>query len=341
MSVDPSTKTLVLSQDYELFFQRSGSVEKCMLEPTAALLEFAETRRITLTFFVDAGMLRCFDRYAAKSARVARDAQAVRDNLRQVARAGHEIALHIHPHWEDTRLVDGHWDFTATRYQLGEFSDAEAAEVFREYFRLLQELTPAPITAYRAGGFCIEPFSRIAAVMQALGVDVESSVVPGARLIDPVKGFDFSSAPDRYAWQFNASPSLPEAGGAFTEIPVTPNTVSRFFYWGRLLDRLGGQQRGEHFGDGVSKAIGRQEILRRLSGGSRTSELSVDDAKAGYLEACARADPGRSVWHVMGHPKLLSRRALSALDRFVDAAGIGRFRSVSGLAADFCAAASR
>jgi hypothetical protein len=48
---------LLLSMDYELFFQRSGSIEKCLFEPTAMLLNFAEDSGVRLTFYIDAGML--------------------------------------------------------------------------------------------------------------------------------------------------------------------------------------------------------------------------------------------------------------------------------------------
>ena len=329
---DSDGTNLVLSQDYELFFQESGSVEKCMIEPANALLEFASRRRLHLTFFVDVGMLRCFDRFAGENRQIARDAVSVRDNLRAIARAGHEVALHVHPHWEDTRLVDGRWDFSQTRYQFRQFSADEIDYVFRSYFALLQDVAEQPIVSYRAGGFCVEPFAAISGVLQDLGVDVESSVVPGAKLIDPDKGFDFSQAPDRSGWCFDKSPSVPAEGGAFVEVPVTPNTVSPFFYWGRLINRLGPKKHAQHFGDGLSKAIGRREILRRLMGGSRTSELSVDDAKAPYLLPIARRSPQRTTWHVMGHPKLLSRRSLDIFDSFAEEVGACRYLTVAGLA---------
>jgi hypothetical protein len=323
---------LVLSQDYELFFQKSGSVEKCLLEPCDKLLKFAAKQELSITFFVDVGMLQCYGRYASKSPQIARDLAAVRENLQTIARAGHELALHVHPHWEETRWVDGQWDFSGTRYQLRDFSDSEVGDIFRNYHALLQDFADSPVVSYRAGGFCIEPFSRIASLMSELGINVESSVVPGARLVDPDKGFDFASLPDEPWWHFDKSPSELAMAGEFLEIPVTPNTVSRFFYWGRLLDRLGPSRQTQNIGDGVSKAIGKKEILRRLLGGSRTSELSIDDAKAEYLAPLATYGKTRQVWHLMGHPKLLSQRSLVALQDFIDVAGIWRFRSLAALA---------
>ena len=338
MSRSTSEPVLVLSQDYELFFQASGSIEKCLFEPTEMLLGFAREHGITITFFVDAGMLRCFDRHAGSSVASRRAAAEVRNNLRRIAAYGHELALHVHPHWEDTRLVDGRWDFSGTRYQLRDFSDAGIADILRSNFDLLQQLSSAPVRSYRAGGFCIEPFDRLAPTLKEIGITVDSSVVPGAALVDPDKGFDFSKAPDRPAWFFDDTPLVPRESGRFVEIPVTPMTVSRFFYWRRLFGRMTADKASGRVGDGVSKAIGKAEVVRRLLGASRTSELSVDDAKASMLAQGRIVRQSRACWHLMGHPKLLSERSLHALRGFIRDRSIDRSATVTALAQEFRAA---
>ncbi len=333
MSTNSDTEFLILSQDYELFFQNSGTVEKCLLEPCDMLTAFAKQHNSQITLFVDAGMLLCFDRFAAGNRELARAATEVRAQLKAAAEAGHELALHVHPHWEDTRYVDGEWDFSATRYRLDLFSDDEVDAILRSNFEVIQELTNSPVVSYRAGGFCIEPFSRIAPTLNSLGVTVESSIVPGAILVDAEKGFDFSDVADQPWWFFADSPRKADESGEWLELPVTPYSVSAGFYWGRLLDRLSSGQRSQKVGDGVSKAIGKPEIIRRLLGQSRVSELSVDDAKAPYL-----AEPGirameRKIWHLMGHPKLLSQRSLDSLDDFLQAIGRDKLSTVADVAA--------
>ena len=62
-----SDSRLILSQDYELFFDKSGSLEKCLFEPCAALLDFADKHDSKVTFFVDAGMLLCMERHVSES----------------------------------------------------------------------------------------------------------------------------------------------------------------------------------------------------------------------------------------------------------------------------------
>ena len=331
MTANPQTR-LILSTDYELFFHQSGTVQRCLIDPAERLLDFTARQGMKMTFFVDTGMLKCLDRHAAEHRELARQAETIRAQLRRISAAGHELGLHVHPHWEDTRLSDGAWDFSETRYRLDMFSDDEVVDVLETNFALLQALSDEPVVSYRAGGFCIEPFERIGPTLSRLGVTIDSSVVPGTRLDDPQKGFDASEAPDEPCWRFDEAPRHRVANGAFCEVAITPLTVGRFYFWGRLLNRLGGSRGGEHYGDGVSKAIGRAEVVRRLLGQSRVSELSMDDAKSQLLLNALAAEPSRRTWHVMGHPKLLSERSLRRLEEFAAAANVAEGMTVAAFA---------
>ena len=186
-----ATPLFVLSQDYELFFHESGSVQKCLFDPCEALLEFARKPDSGITFFVDAGMLLCMQRHLDADRAMRGTLDDVKRHIETLARAGHEIALHVHPHWEDTRWTDDGWDFSGTRYQFRDFSDEEIERIFRDYASLLAELSGHAPTSYRAGGFCVEPFARIGPVLADIGITVDSSVLPGALLRDPDKGIRF------------------------------------------------------------------------------------------------------------------------------------------------------
>lgn len=327
-----SDPILILSQDYELFFQHSGSPEKCLFEPCDALLAFADRRGIKFTFYVDVGMILCMQRFADSSHELRRALNKISGHVESLASKGHDMALHIHPHWEDSRWIDGAWDFSNSRYQLAFFSPAEITELIGAYASRLANICGKQASSYRAGGFCVEPFELLRPGLEAAGISIDSSIVPGASLQDPEKGFDFAHAPDLGWWNFARSPRTPAAEGDFLEIPVTPQRLPLYFYWGRLVERLLRQVTSKRFGDGTSKAIGRREIVRRLAGQSRVAELSVDDAKAEHLLAGRILGSERRVWHLMGHPKLVSTAALASLDRFIDLMRMRQFATVDTLA---------
>ncbi len=248
---------LILSQDYELFFQKSGTVEKCLFEPCDALLKFAASHGVRFTFFVDAGMLLAMQRHADSEPKLAQMLSKVQRHIASLASAGHEIALHVHPHWEDTRWINDQWVFAGTRYQLREFQGDEVVRIFREYSECLAGLSGRRPSSYRAGGFCVEPFSVLAPALTDVGIFTDSSVVPGATLRDPDKGFDFGGSPDRDWWRFESSPAQATTDGCFLEIPITPQQLPVFYYWGRLAERLAGKARNVAFeqGSGEERAL--------------------------------------------------------------------------------------
>ena len=100
---------LVLSLDYELFFGKSGSVQRCLVDPCDALAVTAKETGLEITLFVDAGMILCMQRESASSPAVSKMADQVRDHVTSLAAQGFEIALHVHPHWEESRWTNGAW----------------------------------------------------------------------------------------------------------------------------------------------------------------------------------------------------------------------------------------
>jgi hypothetical protein len=320
---------LILSQDYELFFHRSGTVEKCLFEPCDALLRSARKAGYRITFYVDAGMLCRMQDLAPREQRVAREFDLVRRHVEALAQAGHDIGLHVHPHWEETVRSGGGWRFEGTRYQLGQFTNDQAAEIVSRYATTLAEACGVAPTSYRAGGFCIEPFDGISSALLDAGIDVDSSVVPGAHLKNVEKGFDFRRVPSTDWWRFQNSPVVAQQDGKFLEIPVTPLHLPAWYYWRRIMARL--SPAAQHFGDGSAKPVGRKEILRRLAGISRVAEASIDAAKVRELGR-AIAGSGHRIWHVMGHPKNISRESLSFFQSVIREKHLDTFASVAGAA---------
>jgi hypothetical protein len=111
-----------LSFDYELFFgANSGTVQKCMLEPTERLLALATKHQVPLIFFVDAGYLHALQKHQHEAS-CAKDYALVKAQLVKIHQSGHEIGLHIHPHWEDSVFENGKWNISTRRYKLADFS---------------------------------------------------------------------------------------------------------------------------------------------------------------------------------------------------------------------------
>jgi len=328
---------VILSFDYELFFgPRSGTVENCLLSPTRALAEVLGRHGVPATFFVDAGFLVALDRDAPRDPEVARQRAAVREQLRVLAAEGHDLQLHIHPHWEDSRWDGARWVMDTRRFRLPDFGATEIDRIVGAYADAIASVASRKPRAYRAGGFCAQPFGKLAPALARQGIRIDSSVYPGGRSISATHAYDYRSAPRSGLWRFSDDPARPDPAGAFVEVPIASRTLGPLFNWKLAVKRLGGSPDHKAFGDGQSVPLGRMTLGARLLYGS-VQPVSCDGYKAAELArgfAAFRTSRAPGYFVTLGHPKAQSLYSLHSLAAFIaDASGSARFATFADVPA--------
>ena len=311
---------IVLSFDYELFFGTDpGSVYKCMLEPTDRLLNLAERFQIPMVFFVDAGFLVRLDDYRTTFPELEKDAQAIHDQLKRMISLGCAVELHVHPHWEKSSYQNGKWKIqTDGCYKLADFSKEKAASIVRRYSDTLTRWTGQKQKAFRAGGWCVQPFEHIREILTDLGIKVDSSVFPGGRFESPHYDFDFTAiAPFSSSYTFTSNVCMAEKNGVFTEVPISSWRFSPLFYWRLYISGRLNKSRHRMWGDGnfLAQPGRKKSVLTNFT----WNHVSCDGFYAGML--MKQADFYRSLdqvpFVVIGHPKGLSVYALEKLEEFI------------------------
>lgn len=322
-------KTL-LTLDYEVYFgRRTGTVERCLIEPTRALLAIAGRHAARLAFFVDAGFILRLRAEMRRSAPLRTEHDAICRQVEALARAGHEIQLHVHPHWEGSRWTEGGWEIDVERFALHAFDAAAIDDIVGRYAGVLRSLAgPDAAFAFRAGGWVIQPFATLRPALLRHGVTIDSTVFPGGRNAGRVQPYDFRGAPAGSKWRFDDDPLVEVPGGAFLEVPIASHRLRPDFFWRfAVVKKLGGA-RHRAFGDGQAIAMEGGDLLRKLLRPT-ASVVSIDGYKASFLEAAARAHEARGMeeFVVIGHPKALTPYSLEKLDAY-----LAREREVVGYA---------
>ncbi len=325
-----SKKTFLLGLDYELYFgAQTGGVEKCMLEPTEAIAALLEKYGFRLSLFVDVGYLCRTKSLMHNHARLRHDYTAVVSQLREFLRRGHDVQLHVHPHWEDAIFDGEQWTLPVERFRLHDFSQSDISEILQRYAGELRHIADRDIFAYRAGGWCMQPFETIAAPLRSAGIWMDSTVYTGGYSEDPNHGYDFRGAPQADFYRFNTDPNIADENGAFVELPITPCRFGPDFFWRLALARKLKLSQHQGFGDGSPIPSSGAYYLRKLTQSS-TSVASVDGMKAAWLERCFQSEAGNkqrpNYFNAMGHPKALTPSSLTRLDKFLS----GRGDSLSG-----------
>ena len=183
-----------LSFDYELFFgTSSGSVDNSILKPTQLLINIARKHQVPFIFFVDAGYLwQLKNHIHIESCK--RDYNKIALQLTELKKDGHEIALHIHPLWEDSFFVENKWNINTTRYKLADFNEIEIDQIITKYHQAIIDIVHVPCKSYRAGGWCIQPFNFIKNPLIKNNILVDSTIYPHGLHNSNAHQYDFTNA---------------------------------------------------------------------------------------------------------------------------------------------------
>lgn len=309
---------IYLTFDYELFFgETPGSVQKCLLEPTEELLRLAQTYQIGLTFFVDVGYLIKLKEYAVDYVSLREDRNLVFEQLKQILRNGHALQLHVHPHWEKSYYLNGKWQIhTDGCYRLSDFSKVEAASIIDRYNQFLIDEFGVVSTAFRAGGWCVQPFEHIREALLQTDIRIDSSVFAGGSFSSSHYDFDFTTAPNLDRYSFNSDVCIAEQG-PFMEVPIASLRYSPIFYWKLYI--LGRIFPLKHKMIGDGKFLAQPGRKKRVLTKSIQNHVSTDGYYVTKLPKAVKVyqKENKKELVVIGHPKSCTYFSLVYLENFL------------------------
>lgn len=307
-----------LTYDYELFFgEPTGTVEKCIIEPTNYLRQIAKETNIKMVFFIDVGYLKKLAEFKTQFPKVEQEYQLVFNQINDLVAEGHDCQLHIHPHWEDCTHDGKQWIMKVDRYKLVDFSENDIERIVVEYKNILENLTKKPVIAYRAGGWCLQPFSKIKNAFLKAGLKIDSTVFPGGENKKGNYFYDFTSVPNKDKWKFETDLCLENKDGCFWEYPISNQKYSISFFWrlfilGRLQPKL-----HKPIGDGYpmpSPGMRKQMLTKGM-----TLSASADGYFVTKLNQVIKRNKNKD-WQetvIIGHPKACTHFALKQLKLFI------------------------
>lgn len=311
---------LFLTYDYELFFGTpTGSVEKCIIEPTNYLRGIAERTGIKMVFFIDTGYLKQLERFKDQFPLVKHEHELVQTQIQQLVQEGHDCQLHIHPHWEDSYHDGSGWKMITNRYKLDDFSDTEIDEIIVEYASILHRWTGKKIHSYRAGGWCLQPFKRIEKSFSKIGIKIDSTVFPGGKFTAGNYYYDFTNAPNLSKWRFQTNLCEVSENGEFWEYPISNFNYSPLFFW--KLFALGRLQPHLHKPMGDGYPMPSPGLRKTMLTKGKNLSASVDGYFVTKLNQVVKHNlqKGFEETIILGHPKACTRFALKKLESFIRA----------------------
>lgn len=309
---------IYITLDYEIYFgENHGTVEKCIIQPTSELIRIAEKYNVHFSFFVDCGFILKLDEYRKKFPQLENDYKAITEQVHYLSAKGHDIQLHIHPHWEDSYYNGERWVIDVKRYKLVDFTETEIADIVYRYKKILTDITGKTIFTYRAGGWCLQPFNKLKKAFKENNISLDSSVFKNGFYVSENYNYDFRTAPDKDIYRFENDPSKEDLNGSFTELPITGIKNSPLFFWTLFL--LGRKNPHLHKPLGDGRAMPAPGYRKKLLTQTTENPVSIDGYNARLLERSLKRSLKKSFKNmvVIGHPKALSRYSIQKLEEFV------------------------
>ncbi|MCU0416098.1 MAG: polysaccharide deacetylase family protein [Cytophagaceae bacterium] len=310
---------LLLSFDYELYFGApTGSVEKCLIEPTDALLAIAQKHQVYFNFFIDTSFIQQLYYYKNRYPGLRHSSRSIEEQLKKMTDAGHDIQLHVHPHWLESFYDGNSWHSNTNRYRLDQWEPASIDDMITTQVDFLRSFSSSKVNAYRAGGWCLPEWKLLAPTFKKNGISIDSTVFTGGRLQEEPISFDFTSAPKENQWKFTASPLLPDDNGTFLEIPITSIRLSPLFYWKLFASGKWNKALHQTIGDG--KPMTQTSTKKKLLTTTTIQALSTDGYYAGLLDKIykqADKNPSQRITTI-GHPKACTKYSLATLNTFIE-----------------------
>jgi hypothetical protein len=231
-------RALVLSVDYEVFGNGSGSARAHITAPTERMARICEKFGAPLTIYFEVEEYLAFVRERAQltTALGYDPAQEIHTQLVELARRGHDLQLHLHPEWVGAKFVGNRWQLRPEKRTVDSlFETAEEVSRFIAERKaviddILREAGRAhAVTAYRAGAFCAQPGGKLLRALADNGFVLDSSLVKGMHREDEHVTFDFTSAPaGRRHWNVRDDVAREQTDGPIVEVPIYSQMGRRY-----------------------------------------------------------------------------------------------------------------
>lgn len=323
---------LLLTFDYEL--PLGGivkSYQHSLFDPTDRLLELLEKLKVPAVFFADILSYVKFGEWNETGF-----AKAFKNQMQKALTAGHDVQLHLHPHWLESTFTNGKVS-PSPKYKMGDFANEANQYNINTIVELgVNELTNIGRSAslnyhcmaFRAGGYNFVPHAdKILSALYNNGIRFDSSISPGYFFRSNTSLVDYRDVPNMPNWYLSSDGDFSKSDvnkNTLFEIPIAskpkglfemPTSFKLKKYAGRAVENRGPMI---HSNESVSK---RDKVRQLFS--SRMLTVDNHTFSPDYLMKILDYNVNKYSNHdeiilsLIGHPKSMDKYHYFLLSEFV------------------------
>lgn len=320
---------VLLTFDHELPLGGvSRGYDEALFTPTRSVMDVAEKHNVPVNLFTDVlGAMR-FQERGHQDFFVKNEIQ-----LQDALKRGHDVQLHLHPHWLETDIQDNRF-IPGQRISLADFRDSDAPNdiggIVHKGMEFLRNICKKVLpnyrcVAYRAGGFNLSPESET--ILQALyeeGIRFDSSICPGFTFHSSISHIDYKRVPQLPNWYLGRNGNLHVAAdNGLYEVPIAGKRAGLMINARSFVRRY--LHRSRLYFTGPSMHSGRMGFWEKVKYKFSKRMLSFDDYTAAprdnarILDHWVKQyrDSESIVFSTISHPKAMGEYALTLMEKFI------------------------
>jgi hypothetical protein len=325
-------KSLLMTFDYELFLgARSGTVINSIIIPTDKILKLLRNFKLkNAIFFVDTTYIKRLEENLDNTA-IKIDYDLIIGQLTEMVKDGHFIFPHIHPHWVDAEYDPkiNQWRLNdLSKYRFAAISDTLKVELFEfsiNFIKKMQAISHVSyeIDSFRAGGWCIQPFSDFRNLFEKYNIKNDFSVLRGFSMDAERFFYNFENVPERPIYYFDGAIESAEVTGKYKEYAISYINTSNFKkILSRIINRVFIYSGVKSLGDGVSVDKTEESIIMDASFNLSLKKNIKEMVSIDFLNRIKVNDyknflKSNNYIHFISHPKMVSENSLMNFSNFL------------------------
>ncbi len=227
---------IILSTDYELFGNGTGSVTNCLMEPMREMATVAGEFRAPITVFFDVCEYWAFKEAFDSGQLQVNEASQIKNQLIELSLLGNDVQLHMHPQWLRYKYHASSWELDHNLWRISSLNfvdqtdpDLGLKRLFERGKETLESMLKPVLpnyvcNAFRAGAWSMQPEQAVLRAMIETGFQFDSTTVPGLVRNDGYSLFDFRGLPPKSDWIINDSFAV-ESEDGIRELPIFSTEV--------------------------------------------------------------------------------------------------------------------
>ena len=307
-------KSILLTFDYEPYLgARSGTTDKCLIQPTIALINVLNKYSAKAVFFIDTLYILNLKRNPGSE----EDYNRAINQIRELYIKGHHIFPHIHPHWLDAKYLPDIKQYDLSnleKYSLASLNNEQVEDLFQQSFSLFSDLgIYYNAWGYRAGGWCIQPFSRYVEIFRKYHIRYDFSVLPYYKNKKQEQYFDFSQNKEKEPYPFQNDVNVVDSKGDFTEFPISSIEIDdKARLLSRIVNKYLWAMKDKGFGDGTGAQTAALQSTQPAA-----EMISIDIFNIAKLNSYKKFLEEHNYMHWISHPKMFTKHGLQTFDKFL------------------------